>query len=329
MGKRRMGSLVLAASLAVSNPATTWGQDGAAGAALMRDVHALDAAKLLAAPVRSSGGTSAVFDGDAGYASASTAWRVALGGVTARVSLRGGAASGGRVAVATVLVGDRQVAEVVGAESGFDEPPYVIQIADLDAANPYPEVVFSTYTGGAHCCSETRIVTSSPDGRRWRVVEAGAFDGEPVRAEDADGDGRFELVLPDDRFAYAFACYACSSLPLRVLGLDASAISDIGAEPRYRPAHVAWLRSMITYAGESVDRNGFLAGYVAEKIRLGEGAEAWSLMLKHYDRASEWGLEQCLSARDSQGECRGPSAKLSFPEALRRFLSEIGYEPPL
>lgn len=28
------------------------------------------------------------------------------------------------------------------------------------------------------------------------------------------------------------------------------------------------------------DVNGFLAGYVAQKMRLGEGKEAWDLMLK-------------------------------------------------
>ena len=35
--------------------------------------------------------------------------------------------------------------------------------------------------------------------------------------------------------------------------------------------------------------NGFLAGYVAEKFLLGEGKQAWAMMLAHYDHCQTGG----------------------------------------
>jgi hypothetical protein len=39
-------------------------------------------------------------------------------------------------------------------------------------------------------------------------------DGEPEG--DLGSDGRLELVTGDDRFSYAFGCYACSAVPVLV-----------------------------------------------------------------------------------------------------------------
>ncbi|ODS01973.1 hypothetical protein AUC69_00240 [Methyloceanibacter superfactus] len=72
--------------------------------------------------------------------------------------------------------------------------------------------------------------------------------------------------------------------------------------------------------------NGFLAGYVAQKIRLGEGKEAWALMKQYYDRNTDWGLEICDQELDGEtGECPGETQKVTFPEALERMLKKNGY----
>ena len=73
------------------------------------------------------------------------------------------------------------------------------------------------------------------------------------------------------------------------------------------------------------DVNGFLAGYVGEKILLGEGKPAWKLMLDYYDKASDWGLEICDKPLNDDGECPGQEIKLTFPDALERMLKENGY----
>ena len=220
--------------------------------------------------------------------------------------------------------GQRVVAKLE-SDSLLSDQPVSVQIAELDPSNPYPEVVVSFFTGGAHCCSDTSVVTSSPDGATWQTVDVGEFNGGPMLADDLNGDGIYEFGLPDNAFFYAFGCYACSAAPLQVLALENGEVKDVSAESRFRPAHAAWLSEMIEFVPDE-EPNGFLAGYVAEKIRLGEGKEAWDLMLKYYDHTSDWGLEICDRPTDESGNCPVATVKVSFPEALQRMLNESGYK---
>ena len=103
------------------------------------------------------------------------------------------------------------------ASAGFGRPPVSVQIAELDPGNSQPEVVVSFYTGGAHCCSDTSVITSNKDGTAWQTVDVGEFDGGPLLATDLNGDGRYEFRTRDNAFLYAFACYACSEAPLELL----------------------------------------------------------------------------------------------------------------
>lgn len=228
-------------------------------------------------------------------------------------------------AEATEPAGPRVVAELRGPSTGVSDPPVSIQIAELDPGNSYPEVVVSFFTGGAHCCSVTSVVTSNADGSEWTTVDVGEFDGGPMLAVDLDGDGTSEFETRDNAFLSAFGCYACSQAPLQVLALDGAEIKDASADPRFKLAHAAWLKNMIVSVPEP-DVNGFLAGYVGQKIRLGEGKQAWGLMLNHYDRNRGWGLEICDGTRDARGECSGNTSKVSFPEALELMLKENGYK---
>lgn len=228
--------------------------------------------------------------------------------------------------VVTVSVDGRQVITAEGADSIPDNPVFVVQIAEMDPGNPYPEVLMSVYTGGAHCCSSTVILTSSPDGKTWKEVEVGQFDGEPLEARDLDGDGRYEIATRDNAFLYTFGCYACSTAPLHVLRLEKGQMVNASANKAYRKWQVDNLRQIIEWANDDADRNGFLAGYVGQKILLGEGAQAWKLMLKHHDSATDWGLDHCKVKRDDKGECpAGQLEILKFPVALERFLKEAGY----
>ncbi len=216
--------------------------------------------------------------------------------------------------------------EVAKLEGNAAADPMVsVQIAELDASNPYPEVVVSFFTGGAHCCSETHVVSSNADGSVWRIVDVGELDGGPIVSVDLDGDGTYEFETRDNAFLYAFGCYACSETPLRVLGIVDGTLKDMSGEARFRPAHAAWLKTMILGVPDG-EVNGFLAGYVAQKIRLGEGRQAWDLMLKYYDRDSDWGLTLCDRDPNERGECPGKTTKVTFPEALERMLNENGYK---
>ena len=221
------------------------------------------------------------------------------------------------------LAGPSEVAKLEG--NGAADPMVSVQIAELDASNPYPEVVVSFFTGGAHCCSETHVVSSNADGSVWRIVDVGELDGGPIVSVDLDGDGTYEFETRDNAFLYAFGCYACSETPLRVLGVVDGTLKDMSGEARFQPAHAAWLKTMILGVPDG-EVNGFLAGYVAQKIRLGEGRQAWDLMLKYYDRDSDWGLTLCDQDPNERGECPGKTTKVTFPEALERMLNENGYK---
>ena len=180
--------------------------------------------------------------------------------------------------VVTIFADGREVAKLEGESAGFGEPPVSVQIAEIDPGNQYPEVVVSFYTGGAHCCSVTSVVTSSPDGSTWQTVDVGAFDGGPMLATDLNGDGRYEFKTRDNAFLYAFACYACSEAPLELLTVENGAAKNVTTDEKFKPAHAAYLKGMISNVPDE-DVNGFLAGYVGEKILLGEGKQAWDLML--------------------------------------------------
>ncbi len=226
---------------------------------------------------------------------------------------------------AAAPIGPRVVATLQGPSAGVSDPPVSIQIAELDPNNPYPEVVVSFFTGGAHCCSSTRVVTSNTDGSDWSTLDVGEFDGGPMLAVDLDKDGTYEFETRDNAFLYAFACYACSQAPLQLLAIEDGKIKDVSAAERFRPAHAAWLKNMIVGVPEQ-EVNGFLAGYVGQKARLGEGQQAWDLMLKYYDRNTNWGLEICGTERDENGECPGETRQVSFPQALERMLKKNGYK---
>jgi hypothetical protein len=102
-------------------------------------------------------------------------------------------------------------------------------------------------------------------------------------------------------------------------------VKTVSAEPRFRRAHDSYLKGMITEVPDE-EVNGFLAGYVGEKILLGEGKQAWALMLDYYDKASDWGLDVCDKPLDTEGNCPGKTERLAFPAALERMLNENGYK---
>src|SRR6185437_4886724 len=146
--------------------------------------------------------------------------------------------------VVVVSANDKEIAKLTG-EPGFGVPPVSVQIAELDPGNSQPEVVVSFYTGGAHCCSSTSVITSNKDGTAWQTVDVGEFDGGPMLATDLNGDGRYEFSTRDNAFLYAFACYACSAAPLELLTVESGAVKNITTDASFKPAHAAFLKGMI------------------------------------------------------------------------------------
>lgn len=252
---------------------------------------------------------------------------VTAGDVTAGVSqvMRPDIDPSGEIPILNVMVDGKKVLTIPGVGSGLDFVAAEASIAEIDPGNTYPEVYFSSYSGGAHCCNS--IFIAEELNGKWVGIPIGEFDGDGNYLEDADGDGLAEIVTVDNRFLYAFDCYACSAAPLTITTVRSGRILDVSADPRYLPAHREWLTQLESFIdpAEKWKSPGYLAGWVAAKIRVGEGADAWQQLSLNWDSAADKGEEACLTGEPLE-ECPAKSrAVLKFPERLRLFLEQTGY----
>lgn len=274
--------------------------------------------------------------GKAGTSNAGTSTggdEIRRGPVLARIESRSRPVASGLTAsqpVVRVLLNGRPVGELVGAERiGSGGADALLQVAELDPSNPHPEVLLSSFTGGAHCCNRTQVLSSDATGDTWRQVSLGDLNGGPHAASDPIGSGRFVLVDADNRFLYLFASYAGSRAPARIWQLQGDRFLDVSHHRDYLPLHRRRLQEMADWFKEShqgEEVNGFLAAYVANKALVGEFEDGWQRMLQRYDRRSSWGLKQCTAGYDEVGRCRAAERVFgSYPEALRAFLVQTGY----
>lgn len=223
-----------------------------------------------------------------------------------------------------VLWKGETVAVAETTESAVSYFPASAGVVEMDGGNDTPEVVLDAYTGGAHCCTELVILSKDRAGA-WRTIEAGLFDAVGGRIADVDGDGVYEIEGQDESFLYRFGCYACSAAPLAILVVADAEIRDATFEPRFQAAHRAYLAELEQDVKRTEAGNGYLAGWVAQKIILGEGAEAWAEMLMSYDRNDSWGLDEC---RNGAAECDDAGKIVRpYPQVLKEFLNERGFRP--
>ncbi len=231
----------------------------------------------------------------------------------------------GYIPVLTVSVDDVKVAEATGNETDFNDPSASASIAEIDPGNTLPEVYFSSYSGGAHCC--TTIIIATQAGSGWVTVPVGDFDGDGDYLTDLNGDGYAEVVTVDNRFLYQFDSYAASAAPLVVYTVRDGEVVDVTTETQFLPAHREWL-SHIEESVEPADKwtsRGFLAGWLGEKVRLGEGPAAWEELNANWNFTSDEGEEVCLTGGQPE-DCTDDQLKtVKFPEQLRLFLTQNGY----
>ena len=205
----------------------------------------------------------------------------------------------------------------------------LMQMVELDMNNDSPEVLFSQYSGGAHCCALVTIFRENHQGE-WQAIDAGAFDGDIFAAtEPVPGHG-YLLATVDNRFLYRFSSYTGSSAPLQFLALQGEQMIDVGHQPHLRPLFEEdaqrQAQRLDNHGGGEV--NGLLAGYAASHARAGRIEEAWPVVLQLHDRDSQWGLEYCPSEEyhGHGGDCgQGSMRHPNFPSALAALLREAGY----
>ena len=192
-----------------------------------------------------------------------------------------------------------------------------LELKDLDR-DTVPEVIVSTYSGGAHCCTNFTI-------HGWRdtqsiTTETGLLNSDGGEFRDLDGNGTQAFLSVDNAFLYAFDSYAGSFPPTRIYQYKAGKLVNTTRQyPKVLRAHAWEMYQTLQQNPKQTDSmNGVLAGYVAQKILLGEYKQGWNLMLARYDRKSEWGLE---IYKGDKAVGKYPD----FPTALKAFLINTGY----
>jgi hypothetical protein len=201
------------------------------------------------------------------------------------------------------------VPEPIGAGPTKTSP---LAVSDLEGDGE-PEVVLELSTGGAHCCTVVQVFSLDPGTSTYRSVEQDF--GDPGAAiADLSGDRRLEFESADDRFAYEFAPYAYSGLPLRVWRFQEGRFIDATRE---FPKSIA-ADAKRQFKGFLANRRqgyglGLLAAWAADQELLGHGS------LVRATLAREAGAHRLRSHEAPHG---GGSV---FVKRLMRFLKRAGY----
>lgn len=195
----------------------------------------------------------------------------------------------------------------------------------LDPTQKGPQIMLTTFSGGAHCCTEISVATAVNG--RWNISSLGSWDGEgPAQwPKDLDGDGGADFELVDQSFLYAFASYAESWPPPMVLGFRGGKAVDLSAKPAFRSLYEADMISAMKSCEQK--NNSACAAFVANAARLGRKDWAWQIMLAFYDSQSNWELPSGCLVKSRDGTCPAEmEIKFdSYPAALDWFLRENGY----
>jgi hypothetical protein len=155
-----------------------------------------------------------------------------VGELIVRVASVSSRTEGERVPVATGLLSSHVVFTMRLDESPSRTASAELTVIRLDKTAE-PQLVFTSNWGGAHCCTMTKIATTS--GQGWQIIPGKTLDGGGYSLTDLDGDGIFELVSSDNSFLYAFASYAESRSPLQVTKLVNDRLVDVTKDPKFQP----------------------------------------------------------------------------------------------
>jgi hypothetical protein len=230
-----------------------------------------------------------------------------------------------RPAIHIVGPGGEQV-DALG-ENGLEIASSRFGVGRVDPRAPAPQVVFSSYTGGAHCCQTSELFELI--GGRWRQYHLGSFDHDITDPfpTDIDHDGIADLVGVDERFNYAYDSYADSNPPPRIWNVIGGRLIDVSTAPRYRRLYEqAYAETLPLCRRRS---NGACASMVASGARLGRADAAWRFMLTHYQPHQDWTYPAPCRVPETADGC--PEAQqthfANLPQSLSWLLHNAGYTP--
>lgn len=193
--------------------------------------------------------------------------------------------------------------------AGFFQHKRSVSISDLDADGE-PEVVLDLYWGGAHCCWYTQIYRYDAAGQRYLPL-VHVWGNVGYVLADLDHDGRQELVTRDDRFSYAFADFADSAWPVRILAYRAGRLNVVTksypAEVK-RDARSTWHEAMAR-ARKGPSNQGIMAAWAADQCLLGRCGVAF----------------RSIASLSRTGRVHGELKAAAYERKLRAFLKRTQY----
>jgi hypothetical protein len=235
--------------------------------------------------------------------------------------------NGERVAFLRVRAPTGESTSIHG-EIGFPVPSAGFGVGKLDAQSLTQQIIFTSYTGGLHCCTQITVLQLFEG--KWREINLGQWDGDPLAKfpSDVDRDGAADFVLKDDRFDYAFAPYTEGHKPPRIFNIEGAKVVEVGAQSRYNTVYEADMNN--AQAGCLKHKNASCAAFVANASRLGRHDWAWTIMLANYQKSTDWNFPTKCKVPLAAGVCPpGRSEQFrEFPEALGWFLTDTGYTRP-
>jgi hypothetical protein len=204
---------------------------------------------------------------------------------------------------------DEDLAKVCELCVGLADPARNIALRDLEDDRA-PEVVVDLFSGGAHCCYTT-VVVSVDAGEAKTVVQSWGNGSYVLRR--LDNDRVPEFVSTDDRFAYTFTAYVGSWRPPMIVDYVAGQFVD--RTRRFPKRVLADIRAIDRELPNvrRYDARGLIAARAADMALAGISPKG----INRY-------LRRALRRGDLEGVPGYPKNR-GFIRALNKFLRNSGY----
>jgi len=162
---------------------------------------------------------------------------------------------------------DAKTNEIIGQTLDND----TLQIVDL-AHDGVPEVLITTFSGGAHCCFDSTIYGFDPQIKKLKVLTQSWMDVMPKLAHLGHGRA-LAFVGAETSFRYKFSSFAGSGFPIRIWRYRPVRLDNVTRCYPYliRADANHWWNLAHSQHGPYGEATGFLAAYAADMYMLGEG----------------------------------------------------------
>ncbi len=121
-----------------------------------------------------------------------------------------------------------------GATAYLTRPQLTVQDVTGDGI---ADVIVDVFTGGAHCCSVSTIVRSTP--KSWGSPLVHDWADHSYELKDLGGSTTPEFVTDDPRFTGTYAAYAVSASPIRIYSMEGGQLKVV------TPQFPDWIRQDI------------------------------------------------------------------------------------